>query len=52
MKSAARLTGSISDSAAFHARSYSSLRQRVLLRPAHLFSLAAASQETNGSMNR
>src|SRR2546426_7709773 len=37
-RSAARLTGSISASAAFHARSYSSLRQREMLRPCHLFS--------------
>src|SRR5262245_17450439 len=35
---AARLTGSISVSAALKSRSNSSLRQRVVLRPAHLFS--------------
>src|SRR6266581_6081099 len=51
-KSAARLTGSISASAAFQVRSYSSLRQRVGLRPDHLFSLEATSHEVNWSMKR
>src|SRR3989442_3130600 len=51
-KCAARLTGSISVSAARNSRSYSSLRQRVELRPAHLFSFWAISQDTKGSMNR
>src|SRR5262249_59501569 len=52
MKWAARLTGSISVSAARKSRSYSSLRQRVALRPAHLFSFCEASHDTKGSMNR
>src|SRR5262245_1864567 len=38
MNRAARLTGSISLSAAFQSRSYSSCRHRVVLRAAHLFS--------------
>ena len=41
MNCAARLTGSISVSAAFQSWSYSSLRQRVMFRPDHLLSLAA-----------
>src|SRR5882762_1140883 len=45
--SAARLTGSISVSAAFHVLSYSSLRQRVLFVSANLLSLAATSQDVN-----
>src|SRR2546425_8826891 len=49
MKWAARLTGSISVSAARNNRSYSSFRQRVELRPAHLFSFWAISQDTNRS---
>src|SRR5207247_10630018 len=43
-KCAARLIGSISLEAARQTRANSSLRQRVLLRPCHLFSLAATSQ--------
>ena len=39
MNSAARLTGSSSACAALCVASYSSLRQRVMLRPCHLFSL-------------
>ena len=52
MKSTARLTGSISASAAFQVRSYSSLRQRTTFRPCHWFAFAATSQETNWSMKR
>src|SRR5215510_12303086 len=52
MKWAARFTGSISDSAAFHSRSYSSFRHRGMLRPAHLFSFDATSHEQDCSMNR
>src|SRR4029453_6113858 len=52
MKWAARFTGSISVSAARKSRSYSSLRQRVELRPAHLFSFCETSHDTYGSMNR
>ena len=51
-KSAARLSGSISVSAAFHARSYSALRHRVMFVSAHLFSLEAISQEVNWSIKR
>src|SRR5262249_14914075 len=51
MKRAARLTGSSSPSAARNALSYSSLRHRVMLRPCHLFSFDAASQEVNWFMN-
>src|SRR5690349_16946011 len=50
MKSAARLTGSSSVSAAEYARSYSSLRQRVTLRPCHLLAFDATSHETNWFM--
>ena len=50
MKSAARLTGSSSASDARKALSYSSLRQRVMLRPCHLLSLVATSQEVNWFM--
>ncbi len=46
------MTGSISASAARQVLSYSSLRQRVGLRPCHLFSLVATSHEQNWSMNR
>src|SRR5262245_1550200 len=42
---AARLTGSSSLSAARNRRSYSSLRQRVTLRPSHLLALEAISHE-------
>src|SRR5207253_10753357 len=49
-KSAARLTGSSSVSAAWKTLSYSSLRQRVVFRPCHLFCLEATSQEVNWSM--
>ena len=51
MNSAARFTGSISVSAALYIRSYSSLRQRVEFRPAHLLSFWAISHDTNGCMN-
>ena len=51
-KSAARLAGSISDSAAFQTLSYSPFCQRVLLRPCHLLPRDATSQEANWSMNR
>src|SRR5262249_3027716 len=50
MKSAARLAGSISVEAARQSRSDSSLRQRVVLRPCHLFSLDATSHDVNCSM--
>src|SRR5439155_1493731 len=40
-KSAARFTGSSSESAARYARSYSSLRQRVMLRPCHVLAFEA-----------
>src|SRR4029453_15544374 len=49
--SAARFTGSISVSAAFHNRSYSSLRQRVVLRRAHLFSFEQISADVKFDMN-
>src|SRR4029453_8692239 len=52
MNWAARLTGSISVSAARKARSCASLRQRVELRPAHLFSFCETSHDTKGSMKR
>ena len=51
MKSAARLTGSSSDSAARKSLSYSSLRQRVMLRPCHLLSFEATSHDVNWFMN-
>src|SRR5262249_16921547 len=51
MNNAARLTGSSSPSAARNALSYSSLRQPVILRPCHLFSFVAISQEVNWRMN-
>src|SRR5215470_5779407 len=44
---AARLTGSISCSAALHSLSYSSLRQRVLFVSANLLSLAETSHDVN-----
>src|SRR5262249_43661992 len=47
MNRAARLIGSSSPSAARKVLSYSSLRQRVMLRPCHLFALEASSQEQN-----
>src|SRR5215813_1974363 len=47
MNRAARLTGSISCSAALHSLSYSSLRQRVLLVSANLLSLAETSHDVN-----
>src|SRR5262249_7659787 len=50
MQSAARLTGSISLSAARNSLSYSSLRQRVMFRPCHLLSLEATSHDANWSM--
>jgi hypothetical protein len=51
MKSAARFTGSISASAARKVLSYSSLRQRVMLRPWYLLSLDAISHDVNWFMN-
>src|SRR5213593_1002319 len=51
MNRAARFAGSISLSAAFHKRSYSSLRQRVVLRRAHLFSFEQISIEVKFDMN-
>ena len=48
MKIAARFTGSISDSAALYVRSYSSLLQRVLLRPAQLLAFVAISRRGTG----
>src|SRR6266851_2223163 len=48
---AARLTGSSSVVAALWVSSYSLFCQRVMLRPCHLFSLDAASHETNCSRN-
>src|SRR4029077_4260103 len=50
MNSAARLTGSSSASAALKSLPYSSLCQRVMLRPCHLFSFDAISQGVNCSM--
>src|SRR5215467_689779 len=47
MNRAARLTGSISCSAALHSLSYSSLRQRVLFVSANLLSLAETSHDVN-----
>src|SRR5207245_2601259 len=51
MNNAARFTGSISLSAAFQMRSYSSLRHRVVLRRAHLFSLEQISIDVKFDMN-
>ena len=51
MKSAARLTGSISTSASRQSRSKSAFRQRAMFRPVHLFSRDGSSQETNWAMN-
>ena len=50
MKSAARLTGSISFSALRHSRSNSALRQREMLRPFHPFSFVGISHEANWAM--
>src|SRR5262245_33009116 len=52
MNRAARLTGSISCSAALHRLSYSSLRQHVLFVRANLLSLADTSHDVNWSMKR
>ena len=51
MKSAARLTGSISVSPARKSLSYSSFRHRVMFRSCHLLSLDAISHDVNWSMN-
>src|SRR5438445_433883 len=48
--SAARLTGSSSVSAARNSLSYSSLRQRVMLRPWNLLSLVETSHDVNWFM--
>ena len=45
MNIAERLAGSSSDCAAVWVRSYSSLRQRLMLRPAHLLAFVASSHE-------
>src|SRR5215472_10193972 len=50
MNRAARLTGSISLSAAFQSRSYSSFRHRVVLRAAHLFSFEQISADVKFDM--
>src|SRR5258708_31596866 len=50
MNSAARLTGSSSPWADLNTSSYSLLCQRVMFRPCHLLSLAAASHEQNWLM--
>jgi hypothetical protein len=50
MNMAARLTGSISCSAARQSWSYSSLRQRVTLAPVHWLAFCATSQEQNWRM--
>src|SRR5687768_8931222 len=52
ISSAARLTGSSSISEARKVLSYSSLRQRVTLRPRYLLALLATSHEQNSSMKR
>src|SRR6266704_657550 len=51
MNSAARLTGSSSLSPERKSLSYSSLLQRVMLRPCHLFSLEETSHDVNWFMN-
>src|SRR5262245_14678473 len=50
MKNDARLTASNSTSAACQSLSYSSLRQRVTLRPAHLLAFWATSEDRNWFM--
>jgi branched-chain amino acid transport system permease protein len=51
MNVAARLTGSISVSAARQRRSYSSFLNRLTFTPAHLFAFWATSHEQNARMN-
>jgi hypothetical protein len=51
MNRLARLTGSISFSAARHRRSYSSLRHRLTLTLAHLLSFDAIAHDAYCSMN-
>src|SRR5262245_66285296 len=51
MKSAARLTGSISTSAFRQRRSNSGLRQRAMLRPVQAFSFVGISHDANWAMN-
>src|SRR4029453_4145626 len=46
-----RLTGSSSPSAALYSLSASSFRQRVMLRPCHLFSFEETSHDVNAIMN-
>src|SRR5262249_5863827 len=48
--SAARVTGSSSETDALSAGSYSSLRQRVMFRPCHLLALADTSRDVNWFM--